>query len=129
MTKLKYAAIAFLGGFLIASGIRIAISAIGDIIALGPKEEFRVDRAGNIISAGTRITMGGNVRGRPVAPAGVGSHTVTFAVARPTALYSVQVTPTWNTVAWVTAPTTAGFTVNFSVLAPSFATYYWLVID
>jgi hypothetical protein len=50
---------------------------------------------------------------------------ITLANQLPDAAYSVSVTPSWGTTAYVTNKTAIGFTINFGTAAPAGATVDW----
>lgn len=84
------------------------------------------DVQGNL-KVGKDLELGADSKGVNVAiDQGFSSKMVTFATPRTDTNYAVQVTPGWDTNAWVTEKTATGFKVNFKA-APAGATLDWVM--
>jgi Collagen triple helix repeat (20 copies) len=96
----------------------------------GATSYFKINPAGNIISTSSFVQLSNNVRGIDV-PVVATSTTlsVAFGTTKPSASYTVNCTPDWNTTCWVTAKTALGFTINFGAPAPAAQKVDWLVIN
>lgn len=88
-----------------------------------------ISLATDLIDTGPTLTGGGiGYADSRAEQSGSWTATVDESGYEPDATYGVQVTPSWATTVYVTAKTTAGFTINFGTAAPAGATCDWFLI-
>jgi len=119
----------------------IPATSFGDLIIRGLDQKVvtRITASGSAQFAGD-ITIEGatklngpiqlttNSLGTSISIAEGATTLTTSGLSLPNTLYSVFVTPSWNTSAWVSMKTPTTFTIHFATPAPAGATADWLIL-